>query len=488
MPAANPLGCSAALAARTTRVVRAGVTVVVLLALTGSRWVWAAPEPPAPGSPAVAAPAKPAEPPAPGPAAPAPAEAAQPSEPKPPAKPKYLEGSASVDKSYEKTWNKVRSEVTKILASGKFDAGQQQLLENYYRRWVLPRMTIEENYAQLPKLRNDLAIELRRASSGPPLTTAVTLILETMTKVAKANFHPAVRYNAMLLIGDLNERESANPTIQPPVPLAAALPVMLEALTDPKQIDVVKIGALVKLERHVRLGIADSQWVTQQLIPALVALAETETPPAGRTPDGHAWMRCKAVELLGLLRTVGPENRVLKTLVRLVGDRKASLLARLAAARALGNLDFTGATGSPSEAGTALGQLALNACGAEMDATDQLITSRRNLMESLYSVLIGLGTDEQRGVRGWGREPPHKDFLDKLNERIRALLAPFDTKDIEDEELFKEVSAGVTALATFLQNAPGAAPPAEPAKPAAEPAKPAAEPAKPAAEPAKPAA
>jgi hypothetical protein len=113
-------------------------------------------------------------------------------------------------------------------------------------------------------------------------------------------------------------------------------------------------------------------------------------------------------------------------------------------------------------------------------------------MESLYSVLIGLGTDEQRGVRAWGREPPHKDFLDKLNEKIRALLAPFDTKDIEDEDLFKEVSAAVTALATFLQNAPGAAPPAEPAKPAAEPAtepakpaaEPATEPAKPAAEPA----
>jgi len=399
--------------------------------------------------------------------------------------PKYLDGSASVDKSYEKTWTKVRFEVTKILASGRFDAGQQQLLEDYYRKWVLPRMTVEENYASLPKLRSDLGIELRRASSGPPLTTAVKLILETMSKVAKASFHPAVRYNAMLLIGDLNQQESPNPTIQPPVPLAAALPVMLEALTDEKQIDVVKIGALVKLDRHIRLGIADPQWVTQQLIPALVNLAEMKVPPADRSAEGHEWMRCKAMELLGLLRSVGPESRILKTLVGIVADRKEPLLVRTAAALALENLNFTGATGSPSEAGTALGQLALSACGAEIDATEQSITSQRRLMEALYSVVLGLG-DDQRGVRSWGSQPPHKDFLDKLNERIQALVTPFDKKDIEEEELFKEVSAAVTALATFLQNAPGAAQPAEPAKPAvAEPAKPAAEPAKPAAPPAK---
>ena len=72
-----------------------------------------------------------------------------------------------------------------------------------------------------------------------------------MQKLAAGNYHPAVRVNAMLMIGDLNRVE------QPPTPLPEALTVMIAAVQSDQLSDAVRATAMVGIKRHVAAGISE---------------------------------------------------------------------------------------------------------------------------------------------------------------------------------------------------------------------------------------
>ena len=61
-----------------------------------------------------------------------------------------------------------------------------------------------------------MANELKMGKSGPPYDQLVQTALSLLTDLAKKNYHPVVRYNAMLMIGSLNRVESG--VSQPPSP------------------------------------------------------------------------------------------------------------------------------------------------------------------------------------------------------------------------------------------------------------------------------
>ena len=64
-------------------------------------------------------------------------------------------------------------------------------------------------------------------------------------------YHPAVRCNAMLAIGSLNEQE-AEVGHSHAVPLSASLPILLNAVKNADDSDAVRVVALVGLVRHCR--------------------------------------------------------------------------------------------------------------------------------------------------------------------------------------------------------------------------------------------
>ena len=164
------------------------------------------------------------------------------------------------------TWrNRHLVTIKKILMGGEPLAPNRTLFENWYKYYELRRLLQKGNTdpEQLSnsKLDLDSPEEVRRNLIRRHLKTAKPedvikslnqLTLDFMKKVVKANCHPAVRYNAMLIVGELDERKEV--TIgamkSPAVPHGDAFDFMLEQLTNHKQIDSVRIAALIGIRRH----------------------------------------------------------------------------------------------------------------------------------------------------------------------------------------------------------------------------------------------
>ena len=171
-----------------------------------------------------------------------------------------------------------------------------------------------------------------------------------MVAISKANCHPAARYNAMLMIGKLNKEEGAlvGDNKKLPVPLILALRTMLEEIQDPKQIDAVRVAALVGVLRHIEV---DRQLATENrrlvgnkaetfLVDTMLQLIGQKEPPAGRSRDGHAWMRRTAVDILAKLGAPGQGGKVVRAFESLTGDDQELVSLRSAAAAALGYVSY----------------------------------------------------------------------------------------------------------------------------------------------------
>ncbi|GAB6166604.1 hypothetical protein JCM19992_26040 [Thermostilla marina] len=240
------------------------------------------------------------------------------------------------------------SDVKRILRDGNYAsvAGGQQLVQDYYNKYALPRWTHVDNRGKLAAFRRELiGSELGGArNGGQPHDDVVQLAFNTLRNFAvNAQIDPAVRFNAVLAIGELNAKEKPVGN-QPPVPYQPALPVLMQLFEDANQPDVIRAAALTGLERHVALGIGDANLRDGRLIPALIATATAATPPAGRDPEVHSWFRARAINVLGMFRSPGNDGSLAAALIAVAADEAESPRVRLAACYALGNLRYAGNT------------------------------------------------------------------------------------------------------------------------------------------------
>ena len=291
------------------------------------------------------------------------------------------------------------SEVSRALRKG-FAGGDDALFDKVCDNYVLPMWTQPKNRHQLPKLRQKFKGQLQNAKDAATRKHFNDHLLDKLPKMASGNYHPAFRYNCMLLLGELDLSppiRSGITTIYTPLP--AALPLLLEALADGKQIDAVKIAAIVGIARHSH-SLRDNN-ARRRVSDAMLALATTQKAPAPKTSSaGQAWMRVMAINVLGNLKSAGPLNATAKALLKIIDDAKTSFRVRCAAARAIGKLAISNPAGlDPGVMVRQLGRLAMAACETELKqcAEKDRVISPRTLMSQLLAVRMGLmGTTDLR--------------------------------------------------------------------------------------------
>ncbi|HUG69591.1 MAG TPA: hypothetical protein VMM76_17700 [Pirellulaceae bacterium] len=275
-----------------------------------------------------------------------------------------------------------------------FDDAGKKVLDEWYMSYYLKSFTSAENLGALPEMRNTLLNkDLRPARSAAAIAHVRSLVLGFMKGYAqnsgKYNFHPAVRYNAMLVIGDLNlveygARYPNNQKAMVPEPLPEALDLLISEYKSPTQIDAVRVAALVGLDRHVKLDLgrpAEGRIPGPKkkvIVDEMIALLNS-APPATRSPAGHTWMQRRAIDILAALGMVGVYPEANAALEKIVADKDAPISLRCTASEALARWAPNGQKNDASTVSRNLGLIAVKACKDELDRIAALVTQEKEM-------------------------------------------------------------------------------------------------------------
>jgi hypothetical protein len=223
----------------------------------------------------------------------------------------------------------------------------KQHFDDYFIKYYFPDMTHAED-ADLGRIgdsRFNLFKKFLWATTNVQLQQDLTNMayVKMGPLVVDAGYHPAVRYNAILVIGMLDE-QYANAPGQTPKPLAKATKALTgvvdNATTENSRFPPpVILGAIIGLERHAQLRASLTPEAIAAMTAALVKLVEHDKPIQEMDPDAYAWIRLRAAQTLAKLGSVGEKNSVHNALIKLASSTK-SLDDRCEAAALLDKLNY----------------------------------------------------------------------------------------------------------------------------------------------------
>jgi hypothetical protein len=269
--------------------------------------------------------------------------------------------------------NILRGQVATILrADAAPNPAAIKQLDDYFKGYLYPSMTDIDPLAlgALSKKREDLFQRYLNSTKSQAARDHVnTISLQAMGAIAKGPYHPAVRYNAALILGQLD--------VQPGKPLPAGTDGLLTLLENDQFNNqpvptAIKVAALVGLQRHLRLG-ADPA-VGERITNAALAVINREELPEDVSAKAYGWVRRQAAEVLAIQFDKGLTPPAYQAFVRVIGDKKMDVDDRCATAKLLRTTMFASAQGlNREDAILALGALAREVLQVEAkDARDYL--------------------------------------------------------------------------------------------------------------------
>jgi hypothetical protein len=231
-----------------------------------------------------------------------------------------------------------------------YTAGEAQFNE-YFTKFYFPAMTrnTPSGLADVGKMRVDLFKKYLWATTNEQLQTNLTnMAFKAMAKIVGSKdappYHPAVRYNAILVLGLLDDQYAidAGAGARPPKPHAnanRALVQIVNSADTPRFPPPVVLGAVIGLERHAKYHAALPPEQVSAMSAALLKLANNDKPIQNMNPEAYSWLRLRAASALANLRKPGDKNAIHDSIIKLVGSLK-SIDDRCAAAALLGKLDY----------------------------------------------------------------------------------------------------------------------------------------------------
>jgi hypothetical protein len=377
--------------------------------------------------------------------------------------------------------------IPKMLRTGELE----DPFEDFFQKWFFPRMTQIKNLRQLPELRDELQAFFDKAKSSPKSTEALNrLTFEMMygivvgvrraqasdgrmayvyrredeqgknrryytldhrrlppgaaridSQPSPRDFHPAVKFNAMLVIANLNDKQPTR--TRAAVPRLRTLKRLLVLAEHPKAPQWLRVGALIGVERHSKVSDLDAG--VKGLI-ANAMLNILKASPSG-SRDGHAWICRLAIGVLESLAIPGPQNSVVATLADVVGDTNRSLTVRAAAARAISRIQMSEPPGDAvNELGKGLGSLVLDACRYELKGGKSGAEpfSQARLSATLAAATTGLTAFESFAADA------EKTRAAAIKQAIVAISTRATQPSSSDDAIKQALAPTVEALRAYL--------------------------------------
>ncbi len=297
-----------------------------------------------------------------------------------------------------KEMNRLKADLTAALRNPAGFGASQQGVDDYLKKGLFPKMTgySPESLGELAGHREDLFKYIATAANPSSQQYLIELTFNVSRVLARGDYHPAVRYNAVLMLGELDQQLAT--AANPPVPHPKATQELLELVekdsfknqkgaTIPVP-ESVKLGAVLGLERHTRYGVAPQ--LAERLTKALIGVMASKTPE-DVDADVHDWTRSSAALALANQYAKAPTKEVQAALTALIADQEVELDDRCATAGAMKKITYAAGADIDGKATTdALGQLTMD-----------VITNAAKLAEEFNEE--ALGTTDLSNMGGGGR-------------------------------------------------------------------------------------
>jgi hypothetical protein len=340
-----------------------------------------------------------------------------------------------------------------------YTANKAKLAE-YFQKYYFPSMTrpTPEALAELSKRRNDLFKLHLWATTNEELQSDLTALThETMLKIA-ANvlelkpqivvadppYHPAVRYNAVLILGMLDEKyavEGAANAVPKPYPPATKIltSIVDSATTTTRFPPPVILGALIGLERHAQYRDTMDPATAAAMSTALVKFVNHDKPIQDMDPKAYAWLRLRAASALARMGAVGQNNDVHDALIKLIGSFK-TIDDRCETASMLGRLKYEGAKIDNKAALDTIFQLARDVADEEAKRAEDfemMRTTGGGAYAFVQPTTLGASDEEQYDPY------PRKHVLARLLQLMAGLDALKKAVPEEDQKKIDAVKAAI---------------------------------------------
>lgn len=298
------------------------------------------------------------------------------------------------------------------------------------------------------------------------------------------NFHPACRYNTMLVIGRLNEKMAWQPArkVFEETPLRKALRPMVEAAGNEKLPEPVRLAAMIGIRRHIDKGQLPAG-ALDLICGVMSRVCKEPTTATGHLADGHLWLRRQAIELIGACGTEGQGQVYSRLLTDRLADPNEPLSLRQAAAAALANVQ--GRTklkpGEAAEQAGKLATLAVDVARFELDPAPQKQPhfSKRRAADGFDCVVLALGgksvrlpadAEQVKKIGILAAAPSNEQpYVQGLINRVAALRTACAAPQSE-AALRNVLNEGASEISVFAAAGPEAALSAPEKGPAAGPA------------------
>ncbi len=383
----------------------------------------------------------------------------------------------------------------------RYATEKERFLE-YFSKYHFPAMTRfrPDELAELGRLREDLFSRYLWAARDERLQRDLTeLAFQELQPVGRSSkFHPAVRYNAILVLGRLDKQYAIETAAnrRPPIPYeeaTAELLLMVEYATQGKPVPpFLVVGALVGLERHAQYPEGLSRDAVPKMTAAVTKLATMDEPLPDVEPKVIEWVRIQAANVLARLGKSAPTPESVAALANMIGGasvpkmtldgrcRVAALLASVkledtqvdgkAMSNALLKLAVAVAEDEAKEA-KAFQEMNLRSggfgggmrggaggTGAKGSTNRVRMDPQSQTMELDVRILLARLGDLQRGlVAAKSIVPADKQSVfDTVIAAIRTALASAESKDIVDLVVADDVVKMANTIRSAVQ--PGAAP------------------------------
>lgn len=325
--------------------------------------------------------------------------------------------------------------------------GDEQQFREYIEKYYFPAMTQPdaEGLGDLERLHEDLFKNFLYKSSGPTQKYLHDQAMELALKVLRdSNYHPSVRYNALLIAGKLDDRYPTDSS--PSVPSARGNDMLVALATRAAENGRAPryelVGSLIGLERHAKLlgGMpADQKRNTARTLHKVLT---TDELPGEYAPGVRDWIYLRAATAASYLGPMDSRGVFTAAIGKRVADASLSLETRATIAAMLGRLEPK--SGQPNGQAIVKSVVSLAAKVAEEEA--EIATKFEDMQirgGSRYTV--GRGKESRRITTTVDREVEllREGLLDLLIDLRKGVRA---VEPIADEATKPKVAAINTAL------------------------------------------